>query len=327
MTLNTEPTSWEQNLFALAQHDFYRTGKIDRQYAQREKDRVLHQAYTTCEAITAQYSRSFYLASSPLPREKRQAMRVLYAFCRIADNLADDDHEQPVIELRHIRQGILGKRSTQGDMVLTAWTDIQRRYQIPLRYAEQLLDGVERDLVQRRYANFDELSVYCYGVASTVGLMSMHITGYTDERALPYAIKLGVALQLTNILRDVGEDWLAGRLYLPVDELAAYGLDEEDIASAKVDDRWREFMRFQIARTRRLYAEAMPGIALLEPDGRFAVAAAAILYRGILDDIENHDFDVFNRRAFISRGRKLVALLKAYRSAKSMNREMGEVDG
>ena len=327
MTLKTEPSAWEQNLFTLAQHDFYRTKKIDRQYAQKEKDRVLHQAYAACEAITAQYSRSFYLASSPLPREKRRAMRVLYAFCRTADNLADDDHEQPEIQLRHIREGILGKRSTYGDMVLTAWVDIQRRYQIPLRYAEQLLDGVERDLVQRRYVNFDELSVYCYGVASTVGLMSMHITGFKDERAIPYAIKLGVALQLTNILRDVGEDWMAGRLYLPLDELAAHGLDEEDVAAAKVDDRWREFMRFQIARNRRLYAEAMPGIALLEPDGRFAVAAAATLYKGILDDIEKHDFEVFNRRAYISRGRKLAALVKAFRYAKSMKREMAEVDG
>jgi phytoene synthase len=327
MTLKTEPSAWEQNLFTLAQHDFYRTKKIDRQYAQKEKDRVLHQAYAACEAITAQYSRSFYLASSPLPREKRRAMRVLYAFCRTADNLADDDHEQPEIQLRHIREGILGKRSTYGDMVLTAWADIQRRYQIPLRYAEQLLDGVERDLVQRRYVNFDELSVYCYGVASTVGLMSMHITGFKDERAIPYAIKLGVALQLTNILRDVGEDWMAGRLYLPLDELAAHGLDEEDVAAAKVDDRWREFMRFQIARNRRLYAEAMPGIALLEPDGRFAVAAAATLYKGILDDIEKHDFEVFNRRAYISRGRKLAALVKAFRYAKSMKREMAEVDG
>ena len=177
---------------------------------------------------------------------------------------------------------------------------------------EQLLDGVERDLVQRRYNTFEDLSVYCYNVASTVGLMSMHITGFSLRDAIPYAIKLGVALQLTNILRDIGEDWAAGRLYLPLEELSLFQLSEDDLAAKTVDDRWRAFMRFQIARARRLYAEAMPGIAFLHPDGRFAVAAAATLYQGILNDIELHDFSVFDRRAYVSKGRKLKALLKAF---------------
>ena len=117
-----------------------------------------------------------------------------------------------------------------------------------------------------------------------------------------------MALQLTNILRDVGEDWRAGRLYLPQDELADYGLAEDDIENGVVDDRWRAFMRFQIDRTRTLYAEAVPGIALLDPDGRFAIGAAAGLYRGILDDIEAHDYDVFSRRAHVSTVGKLVKL-------------------
>lgn len=316
MTLQTTPSSWEQHLFALAQADSHRTEKADRQSVQRGKNLILHKAIAVCEAITAEYSRSFYLASSLLPGDKRQAMRVLYAFCRIADNLADEDVEEPDTKLRQLRQAILGNRDIAGGMVLTAWDDIRARYQIPLLYAEQLLDGVELDLERRRYLNFNELSVYCYGVASTVGLMSMHITGYTDKRAFPYAIKLGVALQLTNILRDVGEDWSADRLYLPLDELAAFDLDENDLAAGKVDQRWRNFMRFQIDRARRLYAEAMPGISLLNPDGRFAVSAAAFLYKGILDDIEKHDFDVFNRRAFVGSGKKMVALLGAFWHAK-----------
>jgi len=138
--------------------------------------------------------------------------------------------------------------------------------------------------------------------------MAMHIIGFEGPHAVPYAVKLGVALQLTNILRDVGEDWRAGRLYLPSDELAQFGLGEEDVAAGQVDDRWRAFMRFQIGRARRLYAEAMPGIRLLAADGRFAIAAAAELYRAILDDIEAHDYNVFARRAHIGALGKLRRL-------------------
>lgn len=316
MTFQSTTPSWEQRLLTLAQdaqcitRDALRTGPTTR------NDPALARAYATCEAITSENSRSFFLASSLLPGEKRRAMRALYAFCRTADNLADGDVDQPAARLLELRQGIAGHRNAPGDAVLIAWSDIRARHHIPLCYAEQLLDGVECDLVQRRYQTFEALSVYCYGVASTVGLMSMQITGFTGQQAYPYAIKLGVALQLTNILRDVGEDWHSGRLYLPLDELAAYDLDESDVATAKVDSRWRDFMRFQITRARRLYAEAMPGIALLHPDGRFAVTVAAMLYRGILDDIEAHDFDVFNRRAHVSRGRKLSLLLRAYQYAK-----------
>jgi phytoene synthase len=145
-------------------------------------------------------------------------------------------------------------------------------------------------------------------VASTVGLMGMHIIGFSSMEAIPYAIKLGVALQMTNVLRDVGEDWRAGRVYLPSNELAEFGLAEADLAAGKVDERWRALMRFQIARNRRLYAEAWPGIALLDRDGRSAVAAAGEFYRAILADIEAHDYDVFSRRAHVSGWGKLRRL-------------------
>jgi phytoene synthase len=138
--------------------------------------------------------------------------------------------------------------------------------------------------------------------------MSMHISGYASDDAIPYAIKLGVALQLTNILRDVGEDWRAGRVYLPQQDLALFGLSEDDLARGRVDDRWRAFMRYEIAWNRDLYAEAMPGIRLLNPDGRLAVQAAAEFYRAILDDIEAHDYDVFGRRARVSKWAKLRRL-------------------
>jgi phytoene synthase len=199
-------------------------------------------------------------------------------------------------------------QSASDDPVAVAWADTRIRYQIPWRYAEQLIAGVAQDVEKNRYQTFEELAEYCYGVASTVGLMAMHIIGFHDSQTIPYAIKLGVALQLTNILRDVGEDWRNNRLYLPQEELAQFDLDEADVDAGVVDDRWRALMQFQIARTRQLFDEALPGVALLDKDGRFAITAAAQLYRFILDDIETHDYDVFRRRAHVTTWGKLSRL-------------------
>jgi phytoene synthase len=274
---------------------------------------LLNRAYAHCEAITAQHSRSFYRASSFLPREKRRAVRALYAFCRVTDDIVDCpdcDAAQTLSTWRHV---VLAAEPPLDQLVAVAWADARQRYHIPYRLAEQLIDGVARDLEQTRYATFDDLAAYAYGVASTVGLMSMRIIGYHSVGAIPYAIKLGVALQLTNILRDVGEDWQAGRLYLPTIELAAFDLSEADLTRGQVDDRWRVFMRFQIERNRQLYREAWPGIQLLHCEGRFAIAAAADLYRRILDDVEAHDYDVFTRRAHVSTPRKLLGLVNLAR--------------
>jgi 15-cis-phytoene synthase len=269
---------------------------------------VLTRAYAACDAITAAHSHTFHLASGLLPPEKRRGIRALYAFCRRADDIVDGGAPDAAEALAAWQRRTAMPVPPLDDPVAVAWADTRARYRIPQRYAEQLIEGVARDLVCRRYATFEDLAAYAYGVASTVGLMSMHIIGYTSEEAIPYAIKLGVALQLTNILRDVGEDWALGRVYLPFEECVAYRLTQTDLAAGQVDDRWRAFMRFQIARTRRLYAEAWPGIGLLHKDGRFAIAAAADLYRAILDDIERHDYDVFARRAHVSAVRKLRRL-------------------
>jgi phytoene synthase len=272
---------------------------------------LLDRAYAQCAQVTACHSRSFYRASSFLPREKRRAVRALYAFCRITDDIVDCPECNAPLALSAWRHSALTAEPPIDQLVAVAWADARQRYHIPQRLAEQLIDGVARDLDQTRYATFAELTEYAYGVASTVGLMSMCIIGY-HIAAIPYAIKLGVALQLTNILRDVGEDWRAGRLYLPADELAAFGLSEADVARGQVDDRWRAFLRFQIERNRRLYAEAWPGIQLLNEDGRFAIAAAGDLYRRILDDIEDHDYEVFTRRARVSTPRKALGLLNLW---------------
>ena len=151
--------------------------------------------------------------------------------------------------------------------------------------------------------------------------MSMHIIGFEDDEAIKYAVKLGVALQLTNILRDVAEDWQNGRLYLPQEDLDVFGLAESDIDNGIVDDRWRNFMRFQIARTRQLYEEAWPGISMLAPEGRVAIAAAAEFYRGILEDIETHDYDVFSRRAHVTKWGKLRRLPRLWWETRRLKHE------
>src|SRR3972149_3819523 len=213
---------------------------------------LLECAYAHWEAATAAHSRSFYLASGLLPAAKRRAVRALYAFCRTTDDIVDCCDCDARASLAAWRIKAMSSQPSPNDLVAIAWAAARSQYHIPPRYAEQLIDGVARDLVQKRYQTFDELAAYAYGVASTVGLMSMHIIGFAGPEAIPYAIKLGVALQMTNILRDVGEDWRSGRMYLPDVELATFGLTEDDIALGQVDDRWRSFMRFQIDRNRRL---------------------------------------------------------------------------
>lgn len=304
-------TQWEDNLLELAQeaqhHDVHlsNAGELIREASRLER------AYRTCATITSDYSRSFYIATALLPPEKRRAVRALYAFCRIADNIVDGGSRQAEIDLASWKRKALSDHPDPIDPVALAWTHTRFKHRIPVRYAEQLIEGLEKDITQVSYRTFNELSVYCYGVASTVGLMSMHIIGFEPE-AVPYAIKLGVALQLTNILRDIGEDYRSGRLYLPEEELEDFGISREDLNAGRVTNAWRRFMRFQIDRNRSLYEEAWPGIPMLHHNGRFAVAAASQLYQGILDDIEANDYDTFSRRAHLDKRGKLQTLAKTF---------------
>jgi phytoene synthase len=198
------------------------------------------------------------------------------------------------------------------DPVSIAWADTRKKFKIPGKYAHQLLDGVCNDINFKPYNSFSELAEYCYGVASTVGLMSMHIIGFKNETAIRYAIKLGVALQLTNILRDIAEDYQMGRVYLPKDELKRFGITEKHLREGIVDSKWRTFMKFQIARARIIYEEAWPGIMLLDASGRLPIAAAATFYKGILNKIEENDYDVFSQRAHLNKWEKLRLVPKLW---------------
>jgi 15-cis-phytoene synthase len=312
--MTVKPISWEHRLILRAQEGLLLADKYDPLEADSA---LLAEAYNLCATITQTHSKTFYLASGLLPKAKRAAARALYAFCRITDNLVDDSanaDSEAVLALEAWRRLTILPRppavaSNPNQMVALAWADARARFSIPAGYGLQLIDGVGRDFTQTRYATFADLADYAYGVASTVGLMAMHIIGFSGPEATPYAVKLGVALQLTNILRDVGEDWHKGRLYLPTDELAAYGLDEQAIGQSVQNDKaggaWRAFMAFQVGRNRQLYAEAMPGIRLLAAEGRFAIAAAANLYEAILGKIETNGYQVFQQRAALSKWGKL----------------------
>jgi phytoene synthase len=295
--------SWESNLVDKAVNA---AAKIERSVHLPSLDeRLLEESYRTCETLTAQHSRTFSLAARLLPTEKRSAIHALYAFCRTTDDMVDRPGSNALHALEEWRKISFDHDPTRHAGVAPAWIHTRLRFQVPLAYADQLIEGVSLDLTTRRYRNFHDLAAYCYGVASTVGLMYMHIVGYRSQAAVPYAVRMGVALQMTNILRDVAEDWRNGRLYLPLDELAEFHLSEEDIQNGRISENWRRFMRFQIARIYRLYQESMPGIAYIHPEGQFALIAAADLYRGIMRDIESHDFDVFSRRAHLSGMQKI----------------------
>jgi phytoene synthase len=265
---------------------------------------ALDQAYLQCRALTRQHSRSFYVSSGLLPREKRRAIRALYAFCRTSDDLVDRAAGDPVDALAHWVALVHADRPPAHDPVLVAWHDTVQRHGIARELVDELLAGIAMDLTVDRYETFDRLWLYCYRVASVVGLLSMQIIGYY-EGATEYAVKLGVALQLTNILRDVGEDAGRGRVYLPLEDLAQFGLSDRDVLDGVRNQRFRALMQFEIARAHRLYDESRPGIALLDPDGRLAIAAASDIYRGILGRIEANGYDVFGRRAYVPLHQKL----------------------
>jgi phytoene synthase len=267
----------------------------------------LDDAYHLCDSITRQHSRSFFLSSQFLPPEKRRAIRALYAFCRTSDDIVDNAGGAASSALARWVGRVQASRPPPDDPVLLAWHDTATHYRVPSALVDELLAGLAMDLLISRYPTFADLWLYCYRVASVVGLMTMRVVGHKDG-ATPYAVRLGVALQLTNILRDVGEDAARGRIYLPQEDLARFGLRDEDILGGRRDQRFRALMRFEIARAHTLYEEAWPGIAMLSDDSRFAVGAAAEIYRGILGKIVANDYDVFTRRAHLSLAEKLLLL-------------------
>ena len=247
-------------------------------------------AYAEVERITRREARNFAYGIMVLPRPKRRAIAAIYAFARRVDDIADgelsDDEKRERLQQLHADLD-----ASPSDPVLVALADARSQYPIPAGALHDLVDGGLQDTEQRRYADFDELHGYCRRVAGAVGVACIAVYGSEDEAR---AQSLGVALQLINIIRDVGEDWDLGRVYLPQDELASYGVGEDEIAAGRTTPAWRALMSFQASRARAYLEE---GLGLLDSlDGRSAacVGTFAGLYRATLDRIEARGFDVFD---------------------------------
>nr|QED90244.1 phytoene synthase [Eschscholzia californica] len=282
---------------------------------------LLNEAYDRCREVCAEYAKTFYLGTLLMTPERRKAIWAIYVWCRRTDELVDGPNASHITPRALDRWESRLEDVFEGrayDMLDAALSDTVARFPVDIQPFRDMIEGMRMDLRKSRYKNFDELYLYCYYVAGTVGLMSVPVMGIepesqaTTESIYSAALALGIANQLTNILRDVGEDARRGRVYLPQDELAQAGLSDEDIFAGKVTDKWRSFMKKQIQRARMFFDEAEKGVTQLSSASRWPVWASLLLYRQILDEIEANDYNNFTKRAYVSKVKKIVALPVAY---------------
>jgi phytoene synthase len=301
----------------------------------------IERAYEYCRSVTKTHAKSFYFAAKFLPEHKQNPIYALYALCRHVDDEVDESgiENEPqaaaaienwkakLDEVYSNQPSAVGGQPGNEDrnpktedqnLILLAWRDLLKTCKIPQELPLELMKGVLMDTHIKRYANFRELYVYCYRVASTVGLMSSEIFGYRGEETLEYAEALGIAMQLTNILRDVGEDAAMNRIYLPAEDLRRFNVSETQIFDNRRDENFINLMKFQIERARAFYKKSEKGIGLLEKDARFAVLLASRIYAKILDEIERQNYDVFKRRAHTSFGQKVFSLPQIWRESRKL---------
>ena len=276
----------------------------------------LDQAYEICRKETQQWAKTFYLGTLLLPPEKRKAIWAIYVWCRRTDEIMDSEEAatKSQDELsdnldaweENTKKVFKGEIKTELDSVLS---DTIEKYPQSIQPYLDMIDGQRMDLNKFRYKNFDELKLYCYRVAGTVGLMTQNVMGIDSAyTSAPWsskpdpsksAIALGIANQLTNILRDVGEDRSRGRIYLPQSDIEKFNYSEEELLNGEINNQWKALMNFQLRRARDWFQKSEDGIKWLSSDARWPVWTSLRLYRGILDSIERLDYDVFNNRAFV----------------------------
>ena len=287
-----------------------------------------------CEYVTKLFSKTFYTGTSLMDKDARKHVWAIYTWCRRTDDLVDspralmnlDTLERDLEDWVVRTENIWENKPT--DLFDYAMADTVQVYpSLSIEPYRDMIKGMVMDVPgmgQDRYKNFEELYLYCYRVAGTVGVMTLPILGtaegYTEEEAAKPAEALGIALQLTNILRDVGEDLERGRIYLPQDELERFGLSEDDLFACEVTPKYVEFMKFQIARARDYYKQAKKGIPMLAPGGRLAVQASLDLYSRILNKIEGNNYDNFRKRAYTTKLEKLSIIPQSVFSAWSAGR-------
>jgi phytoene synthase len=289
----------------------------------------LDSAYEICRKETAQWAKTFYLGTLLLPPVKRRAIWAIYVWCRRTDELMDSPEamKRPTNELsdrldqweERTKALFAGEVKDELDAVMA---DTLKSFPQSINPYLDMIEGQRMDLNKTRYATFDELELYCYRVAGTVGLMTQGVMGIDPAyTTAPWsqapdpseaAIALGVANQLTNILRDVGEDRGRGRIYLPQEDLKRFNYSEADLMAGVVNSQWKELMSFQLQRAREWFAKSEAGVRWLSGDARWPVWTSLRLYRGILNAIERLDYDVFNNRAYVSRLAKIAELPLSY---------------
>jgi 15-cis-phytoene synthase len=295
----------------------------------------LEDAYEQCRQVTADYAKTFYLSTLLMTPEKRRGIWAIYVWCRQTDELMDgpeaaqassEELAKKLDQWEAQLESVFDGRPTKDEDV--ALRDTIERFNLDIQPFRDMIAGQRMDLDRHRYESFNELHLYCYRVAGTVGLMTAPVMGlepFCDRLQPPWAspkvapgspidkaVALGVANQLTNILRDVGEDAQRGRIYLPLEDFERFGYSEQDLFNGVINDRWRALMQFQIQRARQFFVQAEGGIRSLEKNARWPVWAALVLYRQILDVIEQNQYDVFSKRAYVPTRQKLLSLPKAW---------------
>lgn len=294
----------------------------------REKQPAIYALYALCRHVDDEVDEAEISGEAQARQAVERWQEKLETVYSIAATPGGSGQKNPArenneSEIRHLKDEI-GKdqssKTADQTKVFLAWQDLLKTYKIRQDLPLELMKGVLMDTCINRYETFQELYLYCYRVASTVGLMSSEIFGYDGgAETLDYAEALGIAMQLTNILRDIKEDARMNRIYLPQEDLRRFGITEQQIFDHRVDENFIKMMKFQIERARAFYRKSERGIPLLRKDARFAVLVAARLYAKILDEIERQNYDVFSRRAHTTFGQKIIGLPRIWREAKRLN--------
>ena len=285
-------------------------------------DPELRASYEECKRLNSLHGKTYYLATLLLPAAKRPFVHALYGFARYADEIVDDlastlTAQEKAEVLRNWSSEVLRGLETgnSSDLVGRALIDTVKRFDIPHQHFVDFLHSMEMDLTVAEYQTFDDLYEYVYGSAAVIGLQMVPILGGDTVNSLNAAKDLGVAFQLANFIRDVGEDLERGRVYLPLQELAEHGVTRQMLEARKLTPEIISALKFQIARVRQLQMDAEPGIALLDKTSQPCIRAASELYCGIVDEVEKIGYDIFNKRAKTSTARRARVALAAYISA------------
>ena len=301
--------------------------RVDELTAAGITDPELRASYQECKRLNSLHGKTYYLATLLLPKEKRPHVHALYGFARYADEIVDDlASTLSVAEKARLLQewgdGVLAdiQSGASKDHVGRALVDTVRRFNIPIDYFKSFLHSMTMDLSVTEYQNYAALSEYVYGSAAVIGLQMVPILGASDPAAYDSAEKLGIAFQLANFIRDVDEDLDRGRIYLPLDELASFGVTKEMLHRREVTPELVGALKFQIARVRQLQAEAQAGIRLLDPASQPCIQAASELYCGIVDEVEKINYQIFTKRATTSTWRRIKVGLPAYIRARKARR-------